>query len=626
LNGSPHQLPSYNALVRRSLAVVLVAFIACLATSAHPALADEGWKITSFKATYTVRPDGVIEAVEDIAVDFTPLQKHGIFRYFFQTTACSAPDPAAQQPIYPCPEGADREYHYHIQGVTDFSGKAQNYDESTDANRLVLKIGDADTLVTGPQEYRITYTVEGALDAYSDHDELYWDVTSTNWPVTIAAFSMTVRLPGGATVSALCYQGREGSNERCKSDTVGSQATYTSTRALGEGQGVTIVAGWQKGLVAVAPPFIVERLTPADFFTLDLLEWNGMAVVALLAVVFLGVSWWRNGRDRGYRSLYYLTNDPTEGTKPLFGAKNIVVEFLPPDDLRPAEMGVILDERADTLDVTATIIDMAVRGYLHITELPKQGWFGHRDWKLTKQKEPEALNPFETKLFSALFKGGDEVELSDLRYTFATDLEDAKDLIYKDAIQRKWFLVNPETSRGMWMLVGAGMLVLGVGLSLLSGYFFGRALIPVALIPAGLVMLILSRSMGRRTAVGSEALRRVLGFRLYIATAETRRQEFNEQQNIFARYLPFAIVFGCVSKWAKAFEGLDDVASTSTASWYTGIGAFQVAAFSIGLQSFASSVSTTMASTHSSSSGGGSGFSGGGFSGGGGGGGGGGSW
>jgi hypothetical protein len=626
LNGSPHPLSSYNASVRRSLAVALLALVACFAASPHPALADEGWKITSFNATYTVRADGVIEAVEELAVDFTPLQKHGIFRYFFPTTTCAAPDPAAQQPLYRCPEGAEREYRYHVQSVTDFNGNRVNYDQSTEAENLVLQVGDGNTLVTGPQQYRISYTVDGALDAYDDHDELYWDVTGTNWPVTIETFSMTVRLPASATVSALCYQGREGSNERCKSDSVGSQATYASTRALDEGQGVTIVAGWQKGLVTVAPPFIVERLTPADFFTLDLVEYNGMAAVAMLVLGFLVFSWWRNGRDRSYRSLYYLTNDPTEGTKPLFGAKNVVVEFLPPEDLRPAEMGVILDERADTLDVTATIVDMAVRGYLHITELPKQGWFGHRDWKLTKQKEPDDLNPFERKLFDALFASRDEVELSDLRYTFASDLDNAKDLIYKDAMQRRWFLVDPETSRTMWMLVGAAMLILGVGASLLSGYFFARALIPVALIPAGLVMLILSRSMARRTAVGSEALRRVLGFRLYIATAETRRQEFNEQQGIFARYLPFAIVFGCVSKWAKAFEGLDDVASTSTASWYTGIGVFQVAAFSSGLQSFASSVSTTMASTHSSSSGGGSGFSGGGFSGGGGGGGGGGSW
>ena len=130
--------------------------------------------------------------------------------------------------------------------------------------------------------------------------------------------------------------------------------------------------------------------------------------------------------------------------------------------------------------------------------------------------------------------------------------------------------------------------------------------------------------MSRRTATGSEALRRVLGFRLYVATAETRMQEFNEQQNIFARYLPYAIVFGCVDKWARAFRGIEDQAASSTVSWYSGVGPFQVMAFSSGLQGFSTSVASTISSTPGSS--GGSGFSGGGFSGGGGGGGGGGSW
>ena len=118
-------------------------------------------------------------------------------------------------------------------------------------------------------------------------------------------------------------------------------------------------------------------------------------------------------------------------------------------------------------------------------------------------------------------------------------------------------------------------------------------------------------------------MRRVLGFKLYITTAETRRQEFNEEQNIFARYLPFAIVFECVDKWADAFDGLDSRVGEETAYWYTGTGAFHVGAFTSGVHSFSNNVSSAIASTPGGS--GGSGFSGG-FSGGGGGGGGAGSW
>jgi uncharacterized membrane protein len=268
-------------------------------------------------------------------------------------------------------------------------------------------------------------------------------------------------------------------------------------------------------------------------------------------------------------------------------------------------------------------VDLAVRGYLHITELPKKGWFGSNDWKLTKLREADDLNAFEKKILNSLFKGSKtDVELSDLKYQFAEDLSKSKNLIYDDAMKRKWFAIKPETARGMWVVVAVGIMILAVGLSCFSALAIHRGLVFLGLIPAGLAMLIVSRSMATRTAAGSEMLRRVLGFREYIDTAEKHRQDFNEQENIFARYLPFAIVFGCVQKWAKAFEGLD-AAARSTEGWYTGTRPFQPMLFSSSLQSFSSSVGSTLSSGASGS--GGSGFSGG-SSGGGGGGGGGGSW
>ena len=117
-------------------------------------------------------------------------------------------------------------------------------------------------------------------------------------------------------------------------------------------------------------------------------------------------------------------------------------------------------------------------------------------------------------------------------------------------------------------------------------------------------------------------LRRVRGFRRVIATAETHLSRWAEQENVFTRYLPYAIVFGLTEKWAKAFEGLGITPDTST--WYRGPHPFTYAAFADSVGSFAVTTGGTLASTPSSS--GSSGFGGGGFSGGGGGGGGGGSW
>src|SRR5690606_28877145 len=124
----------------------------------------------------------------------------------------------------------------------------------------------------------------------------------------------------------------------------------------------------------------------------------------------------------------YPTDNPEEQTRPLFARQDVVVEYLPPDDLKPAQMGVLMDERADTLDVTATIVDLAVRGYLHITELEKKGWFGSNDWKLTKLKDGNDLSPFEKRVLTGLFNSKTEVEMSDLKYKFADDLAKSKDL------------------------------------------------------------------------------------------------------------------------------------------------------------------------------------------------------
>jgi uncharacterized membrane protein len=128
--------------------------------------------------------------------------------------------------------------------------------------------------------------------------------------------------------------------------------------------------------------------------------------------------------------------------------------------------------------------------------------------------------------------------------------------------------------------------------------------------------------MPRRSADGRVMYRRCLGFRHCIETAETARQEFAEKANLFQEYLPYAIVFGCVGKWAKAFEGLEDEATQP--GWYYGRHPFAAAAFASSVSDFSESISSVMASTPGGS--GGSGFGGGGSSGGGGGGGGGGSW
>jgi uncharacterized membrane protein len=119
----------------------------------------------------------------------------------------------------------------------------------------------------------------------------------------------------------------------------------------------------------------------------------------------------------------------------------------------------------------------------------------------------------------------------------------------------------------------------------------------------------------------------VIGFRTYLATAEAEQLRFEEGEDIFSKYLPWAIVFGLADRWQQVCAQLVAAGRINPDPyWYSG-----PSYYSSGWT--AGALSSTVASTFdppptpSSSSGGGSssGFSGG-SSGGGGGGGGGGSW
>ncbi|OAI40133.1 hypothetical protein AYO38_06390 [bacterium SCGC AG-212-C10] len=591
---------------------------------------ESGWEITSFSIDYDIAEDGVVMATEVITVDFHGLLKHGIYRDLITKLTCE-PSATSSEALFACPAGKKREYLIDQVKVTDGNGDKVGLQKSRLGDYLHLRLGDADKFVSGVQEYRISYRIRGALNPFENHDEFYWNATGLGWVVPIESAAITVHVPDSvAAVDVLCFQGPSGSTDACPVSSEGNSISFASSGPLARYEGVTIFASFPKGAFTVAAPYLDDPVTAGDFFTLNPIEYGATAIIGLVGVAGVIGLWWNHGRDRKYKSLYYLTNDPTEGTKPLFGKDDIVVEFLPPEDLRPAQMGVILEESASTLDVSSTVVDLAVRGYLTITEIPKKGRFGSKDWVLTRKKSADSeLHEYEKTLFNSLFEYGskDDVRISELKNKFASKLSKVQEELMSDALQRKWFRGKPSTVRGTWVALGIFVVLAGCGLAFALGYYFAQALIAIPIVLAGLLLILFANDMPSRTAAGSESLRRVLGFKLYVSTAETRRQEFNEDQNIlnkFAAYLPYAMVFGCVDKWSKAFEGLAG-AEAATAGWYYGgsMAGFHATQFSNDMQGFASSVGSTFSSTPGGSGGSGGG---GGSSGGGGGGGGGGSW
>src|SRR6185503_898934 len=120
--------------------------------------------------------------------------------------------------------------------------------------------------------------------------------------------------------------------------------------------------------------------------------------------------WWKRGRDPRKRP--------------------VTVQYEPPQDVSPAEAGVLIDERVDMRDVIATLVDMAVRGYIRIEEKEEPHLFGlwsSKEFVFHRLKPPAEwrdLQRHERLLLEGLFDGhGDSVELSDLKNEFYRSLD-----------------------------------------------------------------------------------------------------------------------------------------------------------------------------------------------------------
>lgn len=593
----------------RSAFLATALLLALLAATSTAALGQEGWAIERFHAEIQIRRDASLAIVESIDVDFGSLDRHGIFR---------------EIPVrYTADDDHDRVYDLDVRSVLDGSGRSLPYEISSRGANTVIRIGDPDRTVTGRQTYRIAYDVRGALNPFADHDELFWNVNG-EWPVPLARVSARVAVDGGSVDRTECFEGAFGSSAPCRVTREADLVFYTATRELGGSEQLTIVAGLPKGAVTEPTPIIQRvRRDLDDLFEIGPLTLVAAAGVFLATLAALFGRWMVAGRDRRFLRRYYLDPTSRESLAGPLDRDVIVTEYEPPELLRPAEVGLLLDESADPKDVTATIVHLAVRGHLTILEVTGTGLFGKTDRILRRSASvpDDRLAGYEKRILDGLFEDGPEVKLSELKGTFQGTLHEAQKDLYRDAVQRRWFGSDPYWTRIRWQVAGFAVALAGIGLTFALAFTIGWGIVGAAVALSGPLFFAFSGAMPSRTAHGRELLLRILGFRRYMETAETERQRFAERENIFSAYLPYAIVFGSVTKWASAFAGID--VQKATAGWYSGASVASLGTFSSELSSMSSAISSAISSTPASS--GSSGFSGG-SSGGGGGGGGGGSW
>ena len=599
--------------IRWMLASLVGVMVLCTVVAAA-AGAQASERIVEFDVTLTVSATGELEVREEITYDFGSNERHGLLR--------DIPVRFHYDDTY------DRVYDLTVLEISSETAPDQFAREDAGGGYTRLRIGDPDTTITGEHSYLIHYRVEGALNGFEDHDELYWNATGHEWGVPIDHATVTVRMPA-AIQDSLCFAGATSSTASCDSAEVRARTAMFSHSGLRPYEGITVVSSIPSGVVPTPEPILAERWSATKAFSLNRYTLGATGLLSLLVVFGIARTLWVIGRDRRWAgSLVDARFGSATGAAervPLFEGGPFPVEYSPPGNLRPGLIGTLRDEVAHPLDVTATIIDLATRHYLRIEEITTSGMLRDKtDWRLVRlNPQPrEELLAYERKLMDALFEDGDEVEISSLRQKFRARLDSVQEALYEETVAQGWYRRSPKSTRTRWLVLGILALVLSVGLFIVAVIFTEWAIVPIPLMVGSVALIAGHGATPARTGKGSATLRRVRGFERFISSAELYRARFAEQSRIFYDYLPYAVVFGLTEEWAKAFEGLADLPA---ADWYVGP-AGHLAALSLAdnMTRFTQESAGAIAATPASS--GSSGFGGGGFSGGGGGGGGGGSW
>ncbi|RPE08642.1 DUF2207 domain-containing protein [Chitinophaga lutea] len=608
--------------------------------------------ILQFHADIVIYPSGMLHVREKIKVYAAGASiRKGIFRTI----------PVYRKDVY----GRNVHTGIHVGGVLK-NGQPEPYSELEEHGELTVRIGDADVLLQeGIYEYDITYETGGQIGFFDGYDELYWNVTGSNWSFPIEKASAAITVPYGAQVlQTACYTGPDGSTAtdcRTSRDSSGTQVFHTNNR-LESGSGFTIAVGFSPGLITrPPPPTAMEKLISR------LMRYREYWLAVLGGLIMFGYSfftWRKHGKD-------------PEQPIP-------VPAFEPPDGLSPGSIRYLHTRSADNTGFTATIVNMAIKKAIHIKK-------DDAEYVLEKTGEqPPNLLPEEKAIYARLFSGRNKIRVDDAYHgTFSKAQSAFKDSMTAQHDLKKYFLSNSRQIAiggliagailiGYLMAVNIGQFFfllfllpfLGVGGSLLvtgirnlkqgcTGVILTLVGGAFTLAPLGVLFLVMDDVPGvalifvlallaayfwyiylikAPTPLGAEKASKIEGFMMYLKTAEEHRLNMltppEHTPALFERLLPYAIALGLENEWGSKFENVLAQAGYSP-EWYDG-DTINYRNFSNSFGSgFTSSlmraqVDPTPPSSSSSGSSGSSswssGSSGGGSSGGGGGGGGGGGW
>ena len=480
----------------------------------------------------------------------------------------------------------DRRYVQKLSGISATAGGTALTPETTEEPRFTT----VTVPTNGAKEVVLSYTVTGAtVNLGNGETALRWAMLQ-GLSATVQEFDATVQIPGSFTY-VKCTAGSPNSSSPCTFAAAGSEGNQTPTFAdgpRGEGEVVVVDIGFPAGAVA-ATEVIDHRWTVGRAFSASPLPLG----LALGLLVLGGLGLFLLHRRRGVDASAGAAVGRVAEFAPTGAGQS---EFRVVDDIRPGHVGTVVDERVDPVDVTATLVDLAVRGHLLITELPRATDFARTDWELTRTTGSDTLQPFEQKLLEGIAPAGGSVLVSQMSERLSSSIGGVQDELYDEVVRLGWFDHRPDATRDRFTQLALAALVGAVVVTVLLAIFTTFGLVGLALVVLALGLVFVAQELPSRTTKGSALLAGLGALRSDLTTHPTNQMPPGRELDEISQVLPYAIVLGGTDRWLDAAVAADDddAADSTDLSWYHGPAHWHLRDLPDSLRNFITTVSGTL--------------------------------
>jgi Predicted membrane protein (DUF2207) len=441
----------------------------------------------------------------------------------------------------------------------------------------------------GANQIMIGYTVTGAVVNTENGTALRYRLLQ-GLSVQVAQFEATVQIP--TTFSYIkCTAGSPNSTVPCTSAAAGREDAQVPTfrdGPRGEGEVVAVDIGFPPGALP-ANEQIDYRWTLARAFSVEPLQLGIALGLLVLGGLALYLTHRRSGADPAKVSEIrrvgeFVATGPGE------------TEFRVVEDIRPGHVGTVADERVDPIDITASIVDLAVRGHLHITELPRESEFARSDWELRRTSGTDDLHPFEKELLDAIAPEGGSVKVSEMAGRIQESIGAVQDKLYDEMVRNGWYEQRPDATRNRWTQLALGALIIAVVVTGVLAAFTTFGLVGLALIVLALGLVFVAQEMPSRTPKGVALLAGLDVLRSDLLSHPTNQMPQGAEFRELSELLPYAIVLGGADRWLDAIvaSDVDEHADSTDLPWYHGPPDWHLHDFPDSLRNFVTTVSGSL--------------------------------